>query len=619
VTASDPQSSSVAASLRAAGGLAWSCAARLLAVRVLLTIGVGSAPVAVAWLMKVVLDRLVERDQSLLGAVLLLAGAGVAVALLPEVTRYVDAELQRAITLTTRERLYAAVGRLAGLRRFENPRFHDRLSLATQVGPTGPSEMVNSVFGVVQGALTLGAFLTTLAVLNPWMLLVASVAAVPALRAELQLGRQRARMVSQLGRNARREFFYAELMTSVIAAKEVRLYGLSGLFGARMFAELRQIQTGNRRMDRRQMIVQCLQGLLGAAVAGGGLIWAVYSARDGRLTIGDVSVFVAAMAGVQGGIATIIANTGKVHEAMLLFDHYRYVVEAQPDLAAPAAIAPHAVPPLRRGIELRDVWFRYDDDLPWTLRGVNLTISASGTTALVGRNGAGKSTLVKLLCRFYDPTQGSIHWDGIDLREFPVDHLRERIGAVFQDFMRYELSAADNIGVGDLPAMHDRERIEAAARLAGNHETLSALPNGYDTLLTKIYMDTADRDDPSTGVELSGGQWQRLALARALFRDRCDLLILDEPSSGLDAEAESEIRTLLAQHRAGRTSLLISHRLNTIRDADTIVVLSSGTVAEQGNHAELVEKNGLYARLFRLQADGYEFEPPTDTVAFQPR
>jgi ATP-binding cassette subfamily B protein len=317
------------------------------------------------------------------------------------------------------------------------------------------------------------------------------------------------------------------------------------------------------------------------------------------------------MAGIQGGITAIVANLGRVHEAMLLFEHYRFVVEAEPDLpvrAAPGRAAPanagEAVPPLRRGIELRDVWFRYGESLPWTLRGVNLTIPAGATTALVGRNGAGKSTVVKLLCRFYDPTRGSIEWDGIDMRELPVEQLRQRIGAVFQDFMQYEFSAADNIGVGDLTALGDRARIEAAARLAGSHEALAALPNGYDTLLTRVYLDAADRDDSRTGVVLSGGQWQRLALARALLRE-CDLLILDEPASGLDAEAEEQLRTRLAQHRAGRSSLLISHRLSTIRDADTVVVLAGGAVAERGSHADLIEAEGLYSRLFRLQADGY--------------
>ncbi|GIG91316.1 ABC transporter ATP-binding protein [Plantactinospora endophytica] len=588
----------------AATRIAWASAARWFVLRIGLAVAVAGVPVAVAWLTKLVLDRLVQPDRPLLAPVLLLAGTGVAAVVLPQVVRYVDEELQRSVGLSTRQRLYAAVGRMVGLSRFEDPRFHDRLTLAAERGQTGPAELVGAVVGVGQGLLTVAGFLGSLALLNPWMLVVVALAAVPTLRAEVLLGRHRVRMLSEVGQSWRREVFYAHLLTSVTAAKEVRLYGLGGLFGARMIAELRQIHARHRRMDRQELAVQGLLGLLGAVIAGAGLVWAAEAARDGRITVGDVSVFVAALAGVQGGLSVVTHNIGRAHEATLLFGHFRYVAEAGPDLAG-ASAGTRPVPPLRHGIEFRDVWFRYGADLPWVLRGVNLTIPAGAATALVGRNGAGKSTLVKLLCRFYEPTRGTIRWDGVELRDLPVDELRRRVGAVFQDFMAYELSAAENVGVGDLTALDDRDRIVAAALRAGCHDSLAALPRGYDTMLTRIFVDHADRDDPGTGVVLSGGQWQRVALARALLRDGCDLLILDEPSAGLDAEAEYEVHRQLRAHRAGRTSLLISHRLNSVRDADTIVVLVDGTVAEQGRHARLLADGGVYARLFGLQAAGY--------------
>ncbi|RJL32251.1 ATP-binding cassette domain-containing protein [Bailinhaonella thermotolerans] len=261
--------------------------------------------------------------------------------------------------------------------------------------------------------------------------------------------------------------------------------------------------------------------------------------------------------------------------------------------------------PLRRGIEVRDLWFRYSPEHPWVLRGVDFEIPAGGSVGLVGRNGSGKSTLVKLLCRFYDPVRGAILWDGRDLREFEPGAIRERMSAVFQDFMSYDLSAAENIGVGDLTAIDDRARIEEAARAAGVHDKLAALPRGYDTALTRIFFDVSD-DDPSTGVILSGGQWQRLALARALVRGGRDLLILDEPSSGLDAQAEHEIHTSLKLHGRDRTRLLISHRLSAVRDADLLVVLDEGRITEQGDHASLMRAGGVYADLFTLQAAGYQ-------------
>jgi ATP-binding cassette subfamily B protein len=261
---------------------------------------------------------------------------------------------------------------------------------------------------------------------------------------------------------------------------------------------------------------------------------------------------------------------------------------------------------LRAGIELRDVWFRYGDGQPWVLRGLNLTIPHGGSLALVGLNGAGKSTVVKLLCRFYDPSRGAILWDGVDLRDVPVEELRSRIGAVFQDYMCYDLSAAENVGLGDVSYLDDRERVVEAARRAGAHTIVTALPKGYDTLLSRMFFDEADKDDPETGVLLSGGQWQRIALARAFLRDRRDLMILDEPSAGLDAEAEHEVHTSLRRHRDGATSVLISHRLGAVRDANLIAVLSGGRLAELGTHEELIAAAGEYARLFRLQASGYD-------------
>jgi ATP-binding cassette subfamily B protein len=292
---------------------------------------------------------------------------------------------------------------------------------------------------------------------------------------------------------------------------------------------------------------------------------------------------------------------------IVLFGHYRAVVDAPPDLPRTTCPARRVASP-REGIELRDVWFRYAEDHPWTLRGVNLRIPRGQAVALVGRNSAGKSTLVKLLCRFYDPTRGSVLWDGVDLRELDPDQLRARIGAVFQDHVHYEMTAHENIGVGDLRVLDHRARIEAAARRADVHRDLAGLPQGYDTMLTRTFFGETDEGDPTTGVALSGGQWQRVALARAFLRDDRDLLILDEPSSGLDVEAEHLIHSRLRRYRADRTTLLISHRLSTVRDADAIAVVDGGRIVELGDHDELLASGGIYAHLFGLQAKGYRDE-----------
>ncbi|HET8684387.1 MAG TPA: ABC transporter ATP-binding protein [Micromonosporaceae bacterium] len=589
-------------------GLTWR-AAPLTTLGYGLTAVTGAAtPIAVAWLLKLIIDQLARSGSlpQLLGLAAGLALAGVVAAVLPQLGAYLRAETGRSVALVAEDELYLAVERFAGLARFEDPIFLDRLRLAQQ-GAAMPVQVIEAGFGLMRGTLTLIGFVGSLAFLSPLITAVVLLTAVPTLLAELALSRRRAGVLWQIGPSERRELFYRSLLDSAHSAKEIRLFGIGGFLRGRMLDERRVANAALRRVDRREMLVQGGLTLLGAVVAGVGLVWAIQGARAGRLSIGDVSIVIAALAGVQSGVNTLVNSVAQAHEQLLLFDHYVAVTAAPVDL--PTRRPPAALRPLRLGIDLRDVWFRYSEEHPWVLRGVNLHIPAGAAVALVGLNGAGKSTIVKLLCRFYDPSHGTILWDGMDLRDVEVAQLRERIGAVFQDYMEYDLSAAENIALGDLAALADRRRVEAAARRAGVHAVLTALPQGYDTQLTRIFFGESDQGDAQTGVRLSGGQWQRLALARAFLRDQRDLMILDEPSAGLDAAAEHEVHSRLRQHRSGRTSVLISHRLGSVRDADLIVVLNDGRITEQGSHAELMAAGGDYAQLFRLQAAGYQEEP----------
>ncbi|MFC7587950.1 ABC transporter ATP-binding protein [Nonomuraea antimicrobica] len=501
---------------------------------------------------------------------------------------------------------------MSGLARLEEPRFHDRLRLAQQSAEHAPDQLVQMGLSTLQGTLGIAGFLGTLVAINPVMTGVALAAAAPAMIAHLTLGRRRAGLMWRTSPGMRRKIFYQMLLTDLQAAKEVRLFGLGSFLHGRMLTELRAANSAEDRLERGVVRVQVFLAVLGALLSAAGLLWAVHAAATRTISVGDVSVFIASLAGLQSGLSVLVQGIAMGHQSALVFHHYLTVVGVRDDLAAPSQ--PRELAPLAGSIELRDVWFRYGEDSPWVLRGLNLTIPYGTSLAVVGLNGAGKSTLVKLLCRFYDPQRGSVLWDGVDIRDVPVAQLRQRIGAVFQDYMDYDLTAAENIGLGDLEAIDDPDRILAAADRAGVHETVERLPNGYQTLLSRVFHAGEEEDDEegarTSGVHLSGGQWQRLALARGLMRQGRDLMILDEPSSGLDAVAEAAVHDRLRELRAGSTSVLVSHRLSAVRRADRIVVVQDGQILESGDHASLTASpDSVYARLFRTQAEGYQEDP----------
>ncbi|MFG2894820.1 ABC transporter ATP-binding protein [Streptomyces sp. NPDC048248] len=539
---------------------------------------------------------------------------GIAVAASSALATYAQGRTRREIGLTAQSRLFAAINRLSGLSRLENPRFHDQLRMAQQTAENSPDQLVGLGLSTLQGTLAAAGFLGTLVAINPMMAAIALLAAAPALAAHLTLSRKRAGLLWRISPGMRRKFFYQMLLTDPQAMKEIRLFWLGGFLRDRMLTELRAANRAEDDLERGVVRVQVTLAVLGAILSAGGLLWAVHAAVTKGITLGDVSVFIAALAGLQGGLGSLVEGIAHGHQSALLFHHYLTVVGIQDDLAAPRELQPLA--PLAHAVELRDVWFRYSEESEWVLRGVNLTIPHGTSLAIVGLNGAGKSTLVKLLCRFYDPQRGAVLWDGVDVRDVSVQELRNRVGAVFQDYMHYDLTAAENIGIGDLADLDDLDRIRTAAERAGIDETLERLPAGYQTMLSRVFDSDEDQDQegedsqPTTGVHLSGGQWQRLALARGLMRQGRDLMVLDEPSSGLDAVAERMVHERLQELRAGATSVLISHRLSSVRRADKIVVIQDGRIVESGNHDSLtISSDGAYAKLFQAQAEGYRDSP----------
>jgi ATP-binding cassette, subfamily B, bacterial len=638
-------------------GLPWRCAPFLAMVQFTAMIVTGLIPVAAADLTAALIDRLGAARPGTTAAAGWLTVAIVAVtaggALLQHTNRYASRELTRRIGVRTQHELYEAALARDGLAQLEDPAFHNRIRLAQQAASAGPQQLVTTVLGIVQSAITTGGFLVSLASFapTPAALLVAS--AVPSVLAQRRLTRMRARTTADSAPFFRRQLFYAQLLLDLRAAKEIRLFGLGPRLLRRMQDETRAAQRLDRAVDRATLRTDALLSLLTAAMSGAALAVVVDDVAQGRAPVGALAVLIAALAGVQNGIAGIVGLLANLSQTLILFGYFTDLVGRAADRGLPelppgggaeagagaegkdegggapnpdcgtgrdtGGDSPRTSP--ASGIRFESVWFRYHDATPWVLSDLTLHLPPGTVVGLVGLNGAGKSTLAKLLCRLYEPTRGRITWDGVDLRDLPVDELRARISAVFQDFMTYELTAHDNVAVGAAPpkpgdrALPDhgpglgvpREAVVAAASASGAHELLSALPNGYDSMLSRTFADDAALTPSARrpGVLLSGGQWQRVALARAAMRADAELVVLDEPAANLDPQSEAALRDRLDELLVGKIGVLISHRLDGVRRAGLIVVLKDGTAAEQGTHDELLERGGEYARLFLLQARGY--------------
>ncbi len=596
-----------------------------LSASVLLAVVEGVLPIATAWATKVLLDGVAgEPGDGVVVGLVMLALIATAMRVLPAADMFLSAELERRTTSAVQDALGRKVLGFRGIGVFEDPRFHDELRMAQQGGEAAPGQLVRLGTALLQQAVTLAGFLVALLFIGPLLALLVAAAALPGLWAELSLSRHRVAMMFSISPHERRRLFYSLLQNDVRAAREIRVFGLGRLFHGRLLRELRTAHRAERAVDHRALRTQLGLAVLGGAAIGLAFAHTAGQVLGGALGVGDIAVVLAGLAGVQGGAASMVSGVASLSENLLLFDYFRRFLRRPDDLPSPADPGP--VTELRRGIEFRDVWFRYRDDLPWVLRGVDLTLTAGQATALVGANGSGKTTLVKLLCRFYDPTRGQILWDGVDLRDLDLDQLRRRLSVVLQDFMEYELAAGENIGLGDVGRMHDRDAVAAAAALADVHDTVARLPDGYDTLLTRMFAEVPDGPDddpgggPGTGVTLSGGQWQKISLARMFMRTDPDLVVLDEPNAALDADAEHEVISRFRDTLRGRTSVLISHRLNTVLLADRIVVLERGRVTEAGDHDALVDHDGTYARMFRRQAGSYATpaRAPLDPAASGP-
>ena len=596
--------------LLAAARIQWRAAPLATLMSLAFAVATSSTGALAAWVSKLLIDELSRGHSADATRALWLAGGG-ALAASGAVafwhgSHYADIVVRSKITLAVESALFRRVADLDQLRPFEDPAFHAQLRQAAEAARAAPQQVASLLQAAVRTAVTIGSLIGVVLIVWPAMAGLLVLLVVAGVLAQLNRVRYETQMLRDLLNGQIWHESYRSLLLEPRAAKELQLFGTASAICTRMLARLEISSQIERRRERRAALGQGGIELVAAAIAAIGMVVVVRRVLSGGLALGDVALFSGAVAGMHGALTGLVTQMGDVGPRLIQFRSYLELVSAVPSPGKNCD-----APKLSKAIELRDVWFRYSPEAPWVLRGVNLTVLAGRTIGLVGLNGAGKSTLVKLLMRFYDAERGAILWDGIDLRDIDPKALRKRISATFQDFCTYDLSAADNIGLGDADAMEDLPRIREAARLAGIDDLLLALPQGYQTQLSRIISE----EGVAQRGGLSGGQWQRLALARSLLRRSASLMILDEPTSGLDPEAEHEVHALLHAHSAGDTRILVSHRLSALRPADSIAVLADGVVTELGTHDELMKRCGSYAQMFCLQAAGYQDRGSTEGVA----
>ncbi len=525
---------------------------------------------------------------------LLAAEFGLAAAnqLLSRTIDYTDARLADEFTREVSLRLIRHATRL-DLASFEDPSFHDMLERARQQA-TDRVGMLNAVGRLLLQSITLISLSVGVIVYSPWLFLLLVVCVAPAFLGESHfafLGYSLAHEITP----ARRELDYLRLIgTSKENAKEVKLFGLGGHLHDRYALLTGGIIRKNIQLTRRRLVWGSAFAVIGSIGYYGSYVFLVWQALRGRISIGTLIFLTGAIAGASTQLQGVFSLFSHIADQALFLTDLVDFLKVEPNIRS----RPHAIPaprPIRAGFEFRDVSFHYPGSAHRVLKNLNFRLEPGEHVALVGENGQGKTTLVKLLARLYDPTSGAIYLDGADLRDYSVEELHKEIGVIFQDFVRYDMPARMNIGAGRIEALGDDEALWIAAEKSRADRLLVRFAGGLDQMLGRRF---------EGGLDLSGGEWQKFALARAYLRD-AQVLILDEPTAALDAVAESEVFARFDDLSRGKMALLISHRFSTVRRSDRIVVLEGGQIHEQGTHDQLVAHGGRYASLFELQASSY--------------
>lgn len=600
-----------AAYTRRAFGLVWHSSRSLTVALAVVTLLVAAVPPAIAWAGKRIVDAVVagSREGTLhwvgveLGLIVLQATLTRGLGLVRSI---LGSRLGTDVNVAILERATALE-----LRHFEDPEFYDRLSRARREASSRPMSLVTEAFALVQNFLTLGGYAALLLQFSGWVVFALMVATIPATIAEMRYSKATFRLRNWRSPDSRRLIYLEYVLANDEHAKEVKLFGLGPMFLARYKELAERFHAEDSKLATRRSIVTTLLSLLAT-----GAFYLSYGAMAllaaaGRLTLGNMTMYVLAFRSGQQAFQSILSGIGSIYEHNLymsnLFAYLDGTVAAEDEAKA---LLPEKVEKLEKvralpettteqGIRLENVSFRYPGqvkDDKWVLRNVDLFIPRGESVALVGQNGAGKTTLVKLVTRLYEPTEGRVLLDGKDLRAWDRTDLLARFGVVFQDFNQYQLKLRENVGVGSVDHLDEVPRIERAVEQGGADALVANLATGIETPLGRWFQD---------GVELSGGQWQKVALARGFMREQADILVLDEPTAALDAEAEHAVFERFKELAKGKTTIIISHRFPTVRMADRILVLENGGIAEEGTHDALLALDKTYAHLYRLQAEGY--------------